>query len=84
MLDLITVSTGDNSPRTQWSSFVKLYVFFSGSSTSYYVAHLLSPYQAASKEPYLKRFTNDWATEEFARLYLKNRRNYYRKHGYDM
>jgi len=32
--------------------------------------------QARKKQPYLKRFAHDWATEEFAKAYLKRHRGY--------
>jgi len=31
---------------------------------------------ARKKQPYLKRFAHDWATEEFAKAYLKRHRGY--------
>jgi hypothetical protein len=39
---------------------------------------LMSP-QAAERQPFLRRFANDWATKAYMMIYLKNRRNYLRK-----
>ncbi|CDO70666.1 hypothetical protein BN946_scf184761.g3 [Trametes cinnabarina] len=39
---------------------------------------------ARKRQPYLRRFTNDWATEEFAKQYLKNHRAYCRRKRYDL
>ncbi|KAJ3001435.1 hypothetical protein NUW54_g6424 [Trametes sanguinea] len=38
---------------------------------------------ARKRQPYLRRFVNDWATEELAKQYLKNRRAYCRRMNYD-
>lgn len=40
--------------------------------------------QARKRQPYLRRFANDWATEEFAKQYLKNHRAYCRRKRYDV
>ena len=39
--------------------------------------------QARSRQPYLRRFVNDWATEDMVKQYLRNRRAYARRHGFD-
>ncbi|KAJ8473113.1 hypothetical protein ONZ51_g8072 [Trametes cubensis] len=35
--------------------------------------------QARKRQSYLRRFVNDWVTEELVKQYLKNRRVYYRR-----
>jgi hypothetical protein len=35
--------------------------------------------QAAERQPFLRRFANDWATKVYMMIYLKNRRNFLRK-----
>jgi hypothetical protein len=39
--------------------------------------------QAAERQPFLRRFANDWATKAFMVIYLKNRRTYLRGLGAD-
>ncbi|KAI0052947.1 hypothetical protein FA95DRAFT_1482312, partial [Auriscalpium vulgare] len=38
---------------------------------------------ARSRHPYLCRFVHDWATEEFVKSSLKNRRAYHTRMNYD-
>jgi hypothetical protein len=35
--------------------------------------------QVAERQPFLRRFANNWATKAYMMIYLKNRRNYMRK-----
>ncbi|KAJ7256047.1 hypothetical protein C8J57DRAFT_1721612 [Mycena rebaudengoi] len=37
---------------------------------------------ARERHPYLARFTNDWATEEIVKQFIKNKRRNYYKHGW--
>ncbi|TBU31205.1 hypothetical protein BD311DRAFT_752850 [Dichomitus squalens] len=37
---------------------------------------------ARGRQPYLRRFVNDWATEEMVKQYLRNRRAYARRQGF--
>jgi hypothetical protein len=42
--------------------------------------HRLTLIKARDQNPYLKRFQNDWATEEIVKQYFKNKRkNHYKK-----
>lgn len=38
---------------------------------------------ARKRQPYLERFARDWATEEFLKSHLKNKRRYNKRMGYD-
>ncbi|KAF9800013.1 hypothetical protein IEO21_10457 [Rhodonia placenta] len=38
---------------------------------------------ARKRQPYLERFARDWATEEFLKSHLKNKRHYNKRMGYD-